>query len=87
MTGLIARYQELAKAGPAQAQQAVDKWYPHSLDTFGAANSKFSELAVAYGIRRWGNEELRRMWKADLDKQIEAAGLVVPDAEAGRLIH
>ncbi len=82
-----ARYQELARAGAAEAQKAVDKWYPHSLDTFGAANSKFSELAVAYGIRRWGNEELRRMWKADLDKQIEAAGLVVPDAEAGRLIH
>lgn len=82
-----ARYQDLAKAGPREAQQAVDKWYPHSLDTFGAANSKFSELAVAYGIRRWGNEELRQMWKADLDAQICAAGLTVPDAEANRRIH
>jgi len=82
-----ARYQELAKAGPAQAQQAVDKWYPHSLDTFGAANSKFSDLAVGYGIRRWGNEELRQMCKADLDAQIVAAGLAVPDSARGRLIH
>ena len=81
------RYQALAKAGPADAQQAVDKWYPHSLDTFGAANSKFSDLAVGYGIRRWGNEELRQMWKADLDAQIVAAGLAVPDAAQGRLIH
>jgi ring-1,2-phenylacetyl-CoA epoxidase subunit PaaA len=81
------RYQELAKAGPAEAQKTVNKWYPHALDTFGAAKSKFSDLAVAYGIRRWGNEELRQMWKADLDKQIAAIGLAVPDAGAGRLIH
>ena len=81
------RYQELAKAGPAEAQKAVDKWYPHSLDTFGAANSKFSDLAVGYGIRRWGNEELRQMWKKDLDAQIASIGLAVPDAAHGRLIH
>ena len=82
-----ARYQELAGAGRAEAQQTVDKWYPHALDTFGAANSKFSDLAVRYGIRRWGNEELRNMWKEDLDKQIAAIGLVVPDATRGRRIH
>jgi ring-1,2-phenylacetyl-CoA epoxidase subunit PaaA len=82
-----ARYQDLSKAGPAEAQKTVDKWYPHALDTFGAGKSKFSDLAVAYGIRRWGNEELRQMWKADLDKQIAALGLAVPDSSAGRLIH
>jgi len=82
-----ARYQELAKAGPAEAQQTVDKWYPHALDTFGSATSKFSDLAVGYGIRRWGNEELRRMYKADLDAQIAALGLALPDASKGRRIH
>jgi ring-1,2-phenylacetyl-CoA epoxidase subunit PaaA len=81
------RYQDAAKAGPAEAQKTVDKWYPHSLDTFGKANSKFSDLAILYGIRRWGNEELRQMWKADLDKQISALGLTVPDSGQGRLIH
>jgi len=81
-----ARYQALAKAGPAEAQNAVDKWYPHALDTFGASKSKFSELAVAYGIRRRGNEELRQQWKADLDAQIAAAGLRVPDAAVGRRV-
>lgn len=81
------KYQDLCKAGPAEAQKTVDKWYPHGLDTFGAAKSKFSDLAVKYGIRRWGNEELRQMWKADLDKQITALGLTVPDPNAGRRIH
>jgi 1,2-phenylacetyl-CoA epoxidase catalytic subunit len=82
-----ARYQALAGAGRAEAQQTVNKWYPHALDTFGAANSKFSDLAVRYGIRRWSNEELRNMWKEDLDKQIATIGLAVPDAALNRRIH
>jgi ring-1,2-phenylacetyl-CoA epoxidase subunit PaaA len=81
------RYQDLCKAGPAQAQQTIDKWYPHALDTFGSATSRISEAAVKWGIRRWGNEELRQMWKADLDKQIAAIGLAVPDSTAQRLVH
>ena len=81
-----ARYQDLCRAGAAEAQQAIDKWYPHALDTFGSANSKFSELAIAMGIRRWGNEELRQMWRKDIDPQIEKLGLNVPDAQKGRLI-
>jgi 1,2-phenylacetyl-CoA epoxidase catalytic subunit len=81
------RYQQLAQAGAAEAQRTVDKWYPHSLDTFGSATSKFSDLAVGYGIRRWGNEELRQMWKTDLDAQITAIGLQVPDSASARLIH
>jgi ring-1,2-phenylacetyl-CoA epoxidase subunit PaaA len=81
------RYQDLAKAGPAEAQKTLDKWYPHALDTFGSGDSRFSDLAVGYGIRRWGNEQLRQMWKADLDAQIAALGLVVPDAARGRRIR
>ena len=82
-----ARYQELAGAGRTEAQKTVDKWYPHALDTFGGSRSKFSYLAVRYGIRRWGNEELRQMWRADLDAQIASIGLAVPDAAVGRQIH
>ncbi|MBI2751988.1 MAG: phenylacetate-CoA oxygenase subunit PaaI [Betaproteobacteria bacterium] len=81
------RYQELSGAGRTEAQKTVDKWYPHALDTFGGSRSKFSDLAVRYGIRRWGNEELRQMWKADLDAQIASIGLAVPDATLGRHIH
>jgi 1,2-phenylacetyl-CoA epoxidase catalytic subunit len=81
------RYQDLARAGPADAQQTIDKWYPHALDTFGSATSSFSELAITHGIRRWGNEELRLMWRKDIDPQIEQLGLRVPDPQRGRLIH
>ncbi len=81
------RYAELARAGPAEAQATIDKWYPHALDTFGAKESRISDLAVRYGIRKWGNEELRAMFKADLDAQIVKIGLRLPDADAGRRVH
>ena len=80
-------YAGLCGATKADAQRTVDKWYPHALDTFGASQSKFSALAVAYGIRRWDNEELRQMFRQDVDAQIKATGLKVPDPEKDRKIH
>lgn len=79
-------YAALAGAGRAEVQTAVDKWYPKALDTFGKSDSKFSALAVGYGIRRWGNAELREMYKADIDAQIAALGLELPPAERGRRV-
>jgi 1,2-phenylacetyl-CoA epoxidase catalytic subunit len=79
-------YARLCGATKADAQRTVDKWYPQALDTFGAADSKFSKLAVAYGIRRWDNETLRRMFRQDIDAQIEAIGLKVPDPLKGRKV-
>jgi 1,2-phenylacetyl-CoA epoxidase catalytic subunit len=81
-----AGYQRLCHAGHDEVQAAVDKWYPKALDTFGKSQSRFSDLAVAYGVRRWGNAELRDMYKKDIDAQIGALGLVVPPADRGRQI-
>jgi len=79
-------YQRLARAGRDEVQVAIDKWYPKALDTFGRSKSRFSDLAVMYGIRRWGNAELREMYKQDIDAQIAKLGLVVPPADRGRKI-
>jgi len=81
-----AAYAEKAGAGAAEAQAAVDKWYPHALDTFGRSDSRFSELAVGYGIRRWGNAALRQMYKEDIDAQIAEIGLEVPSEDRGRTV-
>lgn len=81
-----AAYAEKAGAGKAEVQAAIDKWYPHALDTFGRSDSRFSELAVGYGIRRWGNAELRQMYKEDIDAQIAELGLEVPPEERGRSV-
>ena len=80
-------YAQLCGATKADAQRTVDKWYPNALDTFGAAKSKFGDLAVAYGIRRWNNETMRQKYRQDIDAQIAAIGLKVPDPEKGRKIH
>ncbi len=79
-------YARLCGATAEDAQRTVDKWYPHALDTFGAKDSKFSDAAVAFGIRRWGNEELREMFRTDVDAQIADIGLKVPDPSKGRQI-
>ena len=79
-------YARLAQATPGDVQAAFDKWYPRALDTCGKSESRFSELAVAYGIRRWGNAELRQMYKTDVDAQIRGLGLEVPPEDRGRRI-
>ena len=79
-------YRRLSGYGPDDLQAGIDKWYPKALDTFGRSHSKFAEKAVAYGIRRWDNAELRALYKEDLDAKIEELGLVVPPAERDRKI-
>ncbi len=79
-------YARLCGASREDIQRAIDKWYPRALDTFGKSDSRGSELAVAYGIRRWGNAELRRMYKEDIDAQLKALGLEVPPEDRGRKI-
>jgi 1,2-phenylacetyl-CoA epoxidase catalytic subunit len=79
-------YARLAQATPGDVQAAIDKWYPRALDTFGKSESRFSELAVAYGVRRWGNAELRQMYRTDVDAQIRGLGLEVPPEGRGRRV-
>lgn len=78
------QYARLLGATRDDVQAAIDKWYPRALDTFGRSQSRFSDLAVAYGIRRWGNAELRQMYKKDIDEQIRVLGLVVPPEDRDR---
>ena len=79
-------YQKVAKAGREEIQAAVDKWYPHALDTFGKTGSKFADLSVAYGIRKWNNEDLRARYKEEIDEKITAIGLEVPPEDRNRKI-
>ena len=79
-------YARLCGATRDDVQRAIDKWYPRALDTFGKSQSRFSDLAVAYGIRRWGNAELRGMYKEDIDAQLRGLGLAVPPEDRDRKI-
>ncbi len=79
-------YARLSGATRDDVQAAINKWYPRALDTFGKSQSRFSDLAVGYGIRRWGNAELRQMYKKDIDEQIRSLGLEVPPDDRNRKI-
>jgi ring-1,2-phenylacetyl-CoA epoxidase subunit PaaA len=77
-------YAERAGTQSGEAQARLEKWYPRALDTFGRADSRFSEAAVNLGIRKWGNEELRQMWMADVNPLLERIGLKVPPSDWDR---
>jgi len=71
-------------AGRAQAQAAVDRWYIVGLDMFGQAQSARTERYIEWGLKRRTNGEARRQYIAEVEPQIEALGLVVPDKLQGR---
>ncbi|MBM2811279.1 MAG: phenylacetic acid catabolic protein [Chloroflexi bacterium] len=68
------------------AQAAVDKWYPRALDMFGHSGSAGSEMAVSLGIKRWRNEEARKMYVEEVAPILEKMGLVAPEETANRRI-
>jgi 1,2-phenylacetyl-CoA epoxidase catalytic subunit len=79
-------YLALCKATHEDVQKALLKWYPRSLDTFGGKNSKFSTQAVALGIRRYENEELRQRWIEDINPFLQSIGLEPPPVDYDRHI-
>jgi ring-1,2-phenylacetyl-CoA epoxidase subunit PaaA len=70
--------------GRAQAQAAVDRWYPRGLDMFGLANSRRAARYVHWGLKRRTNETARAEYMAEVTPLIEGLGLRVPDATADR---
>ncbi|HET8568987.1 MAG TPA: Phenylacetic acid catabolic protein [Candidatus Limnocylindria bacterium] len=70
--------------GKHAAQQAVDKWYVTGLDMFGRSGSARTERYIEWGLKRRTNEEARRQYIAEVEPQIAALGLVVPDRLEGR---
>src|SRR5437870_5142243 len=54
------------------------------LDMFGQSNSARTERYIEWGLKRRTNEEARRQYIAEVDPQIEALGLVIPNKLQGR---
>jgi 1,2-phenylacetyl-CoA epoxidase catalytic subunit len=80
-------YAAACGATHADVETALRKWYPRSLDTFGSSKSKFADRAVSFGIRRWGNEELREMYREDVDATLRGMGLEPPAPDWDRHIR
>ncbi len=76
----------LAHGTPAQhamAQESVNRWYWPSLMMFGPPDteSAHSERSMAYGIKRFSNDELRQRFVDMIVGQAEALGLTLPDPD------
>jgi ring-1,2-phenylacetyl-CoA epoxidase subunit PaaA len=65
----------------AMAQDAVDRWWYPSLAMFGPpdAESTHSEQSMAWGIKRFGNDDLRQRFVDMCVPQAEVLGLTLPD--------
>jgi len=79
--------EKLVSSGPEgkqKAQAAVSRWYIVGLDMFGLSGSACTERYIEWGLKRRTNEEARRQYIADVEPQIKALGLEVPDRLEGR---
>jgi ring-1,2-phenylacetyl-CoA epoxidase subunit PaaA len=65
----------------AMAQDAVNRWWYPSLAMFGPpdADSTHSEQSMAWGIKRFGNDDLRQRFVDMCVPQAEVLGLTLPD--------
>jgi ring-1,2-phenylacetyl-CoA epoxidase subunit PaaA len=66
----------------AMAQDAVDRWWYPSLAMFGPpdAQSTHTEQSMAWGIKRFSNDDLRQRFVDMCVGQAEVLGLRLPDA-------
>ena len=75
------------EAQKAMAQDAVDRWWWPSLMMFGpsdsgeAASSGHTAQSMAWGIKRFSNDDLRQRFVDMTVPQAEALGLTLPDPE------
>jgi len=70
--------------GRAEAQEAVDRWYPLALDSFGQSESKRSERYIHWGLKRRTNGQQRAEFIEEVRPLIAKMGLREPDPEKGR---
>jgi 1,2-phenylacetyl-CoA epoxidase catalytic subunit len=68
------------------AQKLINKWFPRALDMFGHAKSRTIELAYRYGLKKWTNEEMRRIYIKEIEELITPLGLELPDPNKNRRI-
>jgi 1,2-phenylacetyl-CoA epoxidase catalytic subunit len=70
----------------AEAQAAVEKWYPRALDMFGHSHSATSQRAIEYGLKRWTNEEARDRYIQEVTGLTARIGLELPAPDFDRRV-
>jgi ring-1,2-phenylacetyl-CoA epoxidase subunit PaaA len=70
-------------AQKAMAQDALDRWWWPAVMMFGPPDgeSAHSATSMAWGIKRFSNDELRQRFVDQTVSQAELLGITIPDAE------
>jgi len=68
----------------ADAQAAVDRWYPRALDMFGRSGSRRAERFIEWGLKHRLNEEARRDYITEVGPVLLRMGLTVPGEDYDR---
>jgi len=63
--------------GPAQ--EALDVWYPRTMNIFGRPNSPKNKIYRRLGIKKRDNDEVRQAFAADIKSKCDEFGLRAPD--------
>lgn len=71
--------------GKEEIQQALERWWPVTLDMFGKSNSRRSELYLKWGLRKYSNEQARQRFIGVTRPKLEKLGLEVPDDLKNRM--
>ena len=61
------------------AQEALNTWYPRTMNIFGRANSPKNKIYRGLGIKKRDNEEVRQAFAAEIRQKCDEYGLKVPD--------
>jgi ring-1,2-phenylacetyl-CoA epoxidase subunit PaaA len=70
--------------GKAEAQAALTRMWPATLDLFGRSDSKRSAAYVRWGLRRLRNGDARQRYAERTRPKLEKLGLHAPDNMANR---
>ncbi len=63
--------------GPAQ--EALDRWYPRTMNIFGRPNSPKNKIYRRLGLKVRDNDEVRQAFAAEIKARCDEYGLKVPD--------
>lgn len=70
--------------GRAEAQDALARMWPATLDVFGRTDSKRSKLYLKWGLRKYANDEARQRFSERTRPKLEELGLRVPGDDVNR---
>ncbi|MBI3550443.1 MAG: phenylacetate-CoA oxygenase subunit PaaI [Elusimicrobia bacterium] len=62
-----------------KAQEALNTWYPRTMNIFGRANSPKNAIYRRLGLKKRDNDEVRQAFSAEIKKKCAENGLQVPD--------